>query len=185
MRAAEIEGTAVFRIVVSSDSIKKATATSHGNRRLLVGESDGVMAASGAFIKKLGISPGKVPRRLKPQLLWVVIDGPKCLRENHRPSSVPQGRLNLAQDDSPGNMSSNSASPAGTAETTGNGFTRPCGTRHLSLPNPGLRPGLSSGVPAGLSSERWFSCRFRRPSPSKTGLDSEELRVPRHRYCAT
>src|SRR5665213_4560688 len=27
-------GTAVFRIVVSSDSMKKATATSHGNKRL-------------------------------------------------------------------------------------------------------------------------------------------------------
>ena len=29
-RAEEIAGTAVFRIVVSSDSMKKATATSHG-----------------------------------------------------------------------------------------------------------------------------------------------------------
>ncbi len=28
-------GTAVFRIVVSSDSMKNATATSHGRRRLL------------------------------------------------------------------------------------------------------------------------------------------------------
>ena len=32
-------GTAVFRIVVSSDSIKNATATSHGKSRLL--EADG------------------------------------------------------------------------------------------------------------------------------------------------
>ena len=32
--AAAIVGTAVFRIVVSSVSIKKATATSHGNSRL-------------------------------------------------------------------------------------------------------------------------------------------------------
>jgi len=32
-------GTAVFRIVVSSDSIKNATATSHGRSRLL--ETDG------------------------------------------------------------------------------------------------------------------------------------------------
>src|SRR6202167_2125214 len=31
--AEEIAGTAVLRIVVSSDSIKKATATSHGKRR--------------------------------------------------------------------------------------------------------------------------------------------------------
>jgi hypothetical protein len=33
-RAEEIAGTAVLRIVVSSDSIKNATATSHGKRRL-------------------------------------------------------------------------------------------------------------------------------------------------------
>src|SRR5579863_6048207 len=37
--ASEIAGTAVFRIVVSSDSMKNATATSHGNSRLL--EADG------------------------------------------------------------------------------------------------------------------------------------------------
>ena len=35
LSAAAIAGTAVFRIVVSSDSMKKATATSHGNSRLL------------------------------------------------------------------------------------------------------------------------------------------------------
>src|SRR5580692_8594683 len=34
-RASAIVGTAVFRIVVSSDSMKNATATSHGNSRLL------------------------------------------------------------------------------------------------------------------------------------------------------
>jgi hypothetical protein len=33
-RAAEIAGTAVFRMVVSKDSIKNATATSQGKRRL-------------------------------------------------------------------------------------------------------------------------------------------------------
>jgi hypothetical protein len=33
-RADEIAGTAVFKIVVSSDSMKNATATSHGKRRL-------------------------------------------------------------------------------------------------------------------------------------------------------
>src|ERR1700679_4102747 len=37
-RAEEMEGTAVLRIVVSSDSMKKATATSHGKRRLEVSE---------------------------------------------------------------------------------------------------------------------------------------------------
>jgi hypothetical protein len=33
-RAEDIAGTAVFRIVVSNDSMKKATATSHGKSRL-------------------------------------------------------------------------------------------------------------------------------------------------------
>src|ERR1700683_4425701 len=37
-RAEERAGTAVLRMVVSSDSMKKATATSHGNRRLEVSE---------------------------------------------------------------------------------------------------------------------------------------------------
>jgi hypothetical protein len=40
--AAEIAGTAVFRIVVSSDSMKKATATSQGKTRLLAVAGDGV-----------------------------------------------------------------------------------------------------------------------------------------------
>jgi hypothetical protein len=38
-RASEITGTAVFRIVVSNDSMKNATATSHGKSCLL--EEDG------------------------------------------------------------------------------------------------------------------------------------------------
>lgn len=48
-RAAEIAGTAVFRMVVSSDSMKNATATSHGNSRLLAGEgaSETVIAFEG------------------------------------------------------------------------------------------------------------------------------------------
>src|ERR1700733_3915350 len=37
-RAEEMVGTAVLRIVVSSDSIKNATATSHGRSRLEVSE---------------------------------------------------------------------------------------------------------------------------------------------------
>src|SRR5271167_3679934 len=36
--AKDMAGTAVLRIVVSSDSIKKATATSHGKRRLEASE---------------------------------------------------------------------------------------------------------------------------------------------------
>jgi hypothetical protein len=50
LSASEIAGTAVFRIVVSSDSIKNATATSHGKSRLLdcdgVKEDDGVVVES-------------------------------------------------------------------------------------------------------------------------------------------
>ena len=67
------------------------------------------------------------------------MSGLKCLRGNCDSRVQPRrGGLNLAQDVSPGNTSSNSASPVGTAETAGNGFSRPYGTRHLSSPNPGL-----------------------------------------------
>ena len=52
-----------------------------------------------------------------------------CLCENcDFPVQPRRGGLNLAQDVSPGNTSSNSASPAGTAETAGNGFSRPSRT---------------------------------------------------------
>ena len=42
-------GTAVFRIVVSSDCMKNATATSHGNSRLMAssGRAGGVVVISG------------------------------------------------------------------------------------------------------------------------------------------
>src|ERR1035441_6207647 len=52
LRASEMAGTAVFRIVVSSDSIKNATATSHGKRRLL--EADGLDCIGEASIKLSG-----------------------------------------------------------------------------------------------------------------------------------
>ncbi len=39
-------GTAVFKMVVSSDSIKKATATSHGNRFLLAVDGTAVWVES-------------------------------------------------------------------------------------------------------------------------------------------
>src|SRR5271170_2720198 len=42
LRASEIAGTAVFRIVVSSDSMKNATATSHGKSRLLAVDGENV-----------------------------------------------------------------------------------------------------------------------------------------------
>jgi hypothetical protein len=54
--AAEIAGTAVFRMVVSRDSIKNATATSHGKRRLLAPEGwngdAGAIRELGGFIAK-------------------------------------------------------------------------------------------------------------------------------------
>src|ERR1700683_4131186 len=52
-KAAEIVGTAVFRIVVSSDSMKKATATSHGSSRLLA--ADGGEEAGGGLSDLTGL----------------------------------------------------------------------------------------------------------------------------------
>jgi hypothetical protein len=52
--AAAIVGTAVFRIVVSSDSIKNATAISHGSRRLLEAGSEG--SGEGASIGLGGLT---------------------------------------------------------------------------------------------------------------------------------
>src|SRR5271155_3439760 len=49
--AAAIVGTAVFKIVVSSDSMKNATATSHGSSRLLE-------AASGGGSGEIPMGPG-------------------------------------------------------------------------------------------------------------------------------
>jgi hypothetical protein len=49
LSASEIAGTAVFRIVVSSDSIKNATATSHGKSRLL--DADGVKKDDGVVVE--------------------------------------------------------------------------------------------------------------------------------------
>src|ERR1035438_8306866 len=58
-RAEEMAGTAVLRIVVSSDSMKKATATSHGKRRLEV--SEGTHEDGGALNGPHGV----VGRRLR------------------------------------------------------------------------------------------------------------------------
>jgi hypothetical protein len=53
-RADEMAGMAVLRMVVSSDSMKNATATSHGKRRLLASEGwngdVGAMDELGGFI---------------------------------------------------------------------------------------------------------------------------------------
>jgi hypothetical protein len=48
--ALAMAGTAVFRIVVSSDCMKKATATSHGKKRFMasIETADGTGAASAA-----------------------------------------------------------------------------------------------------------------------------------------
>lgn len=50
--AAAMAGTAVFRIVVSSDCMKKATATSHGKKRrtalIEIAEGTGATVASSA-----------------------------------------------------------------------------------------------------------------------------------------
>src|SRR5258708_5856284 len=48
LRASEIAGTAVFRIVVSSDSMKNATATSHGRSRMP--ETDGPDKIGGELV---------------------------------------------------------------------------------------------------------------------------------------
>ena len=45
-KASETAGTAVLRIVVSSDSMKKATATSHGSSFLEASEADGEIASA-------------------------------------------------------------------------------------------------------------------------------------------
>jgi hypothetical protein len=54
-RAEEMAGTAVLRIVVSSDSMKKATATSHGTIRLAAsdraGEDEAAIDGAGGFIR--------------------------------------------------------------------------------------------------------------------------------------
>src|SRR5580704_6427119 len=52
LRAAATAGTAVLRIVVSNDSIKNATAISHGSNCLLDGGTDVTGAASGIAVRQ-------------------------------------------------------------------------------------------------------------------------------------
>src|SRR5580698_5628398 len=60
-RAAEIAGTAVFRMVVSKDSMKKATATSHGRSRLLASDRvDDVAGATGELDAFIGYLHGQL-----------------------------------------------------------------------------------------------------------------------------
>lgn len=58
LSALAIAGTAVFKIVVSSDSMKNAIATSHGNNRLLdVSTGAGVIGTGRAKSNYLACSP--------------------------------------------------------------------------------------------------------------------------------
>ena len=52
LSASEMPGTAVFRIVVSSDSMKNATATSHGNSRLLEFSGEDEDEGEGALLER-------------------------------------------------------------------------------------------------------------------------------------
>ena len=60
--AEEMVGTAVLRIVVSSDSMNKATATSHGRSRLEV--SEGSDEDGGAITGRFGSFEGNCARLL-------------------------------------------------------------------------------------------------------------------------
>src|SRR5580658_7566547 len=73
-RAEEMAGTAVFRMVVSSDSIKNATATSHGRRRLL--EASGWGVSEGA----LGESTEAISVCASTLLPGTVLDALPCPR---------------------------------------------------------------------------------------------------------
>jgi len=53
LSASEMAGTAVFRMVVSRDSMKNATATSHGKSRLL--EADGASGSEAEFVGPTGV----------------------------------------------------------------------------------------------------------------------------------
>jgi len=67
LSAAEIAGTAVLRIVVSNDSMKNATATSHGSNCLLVWDRaeacESAPAADAAATGKLVLPEGTLPVR--------------------------------------------------------------------------------------------------------------------------
>src|SRR5580704_17638710 len=69
-KAADMAGTAVLRIVVSSDSMKKATATSQGSRRFAASEGADArglpMTGSGLVMQ------GQVPRPSRARDAWHV-----------------------------------------------------------------------------------------------------------------
>jgi membrane associated rhomboid family serine protease len=67
-----IVGTAVFRMVVSSDCMKKATATSHGSRRLVVPVSGAVVETSGDMVIPL-YDNDPFEARFRPYVTWSLI----------------------------------------------------------------------------------------------------------------
>jgi hypothetical protein len=75
---------------------------------------------------------------------------------------VPQGRLKVAQDVVLGSDKQAGQSREGRLNPGAEFSAVPCGTARSRIPNPGLRPGLLSAVPAGLSAE--FSRRLLRRS---------------------
>src|ERR1700685_3971199 len=79
-RAAEMAGTAVFRMVVSSDSIKNATATSQGSRRLLEAAGWGVSGgAPGELVEAMWVCAPLYPTKASETLPGTVLDAlPYC-----------------------------------------------------------------------------------------------------------
>src|SRR5580658_6457627 len=62
LRASEMAGTAVFKMVVSSDSIKNATATSQGSNRMLDGPGGACEDAAALELRGIiFIEPGRGP----------------------------------------------------------------------------------------------------------------------------
>src|ERR1700733_8128294 len=83
----------------------------------------------------------------------VITDGLKSLRENSSFTNlVPKGRLNLAQDASPGLELKGRPSPAGTAEDEprrNSPSAVPAGLNHVSLMDPGLASWAKFSRPFG------------------------------------
>src|ERR1700722_5114247 len=77
--AAEMVGTAVFRMVVSSDSIKNATATSHGRRRLLEAAGWGVSEGTpGELMEAIYVCAPLYATKASEPCLAPVLDALPC-----------------------------------------------------------------------------------------------------------
>ena len=70
--ACAIAGAAVLRMVVSSDCMKKATATSHGSRRLMVSDGAAVVETSGDMVIPL-YDNDPFEARFRPYVTWSLI----------------------------------------------------------------------------------------------------------------